>query len=319
MTGLNSQFGFSSLIVGTVWFTACQLLFEAKKVSRFYGYLVGAAIFAGLAFVIHSLVNYDFRHFLMFSMASLAFLLISPFLGRSSFRDNIATFTYAVIGQVAYTAVISTLALIAVEFVGISITKLLGIKILDFEITLAVLVLSLLSPLITFLGFPADFKSVSKDLDLRRVYLAIAFVFVPILLVDGIVLYGYFGSLILNQTLPDGIIVYMVSGFGCGGILLYLAVDHSNTEKPIAIEWFHRHFFKFLFVPLVLMAVAIAIRVNQHGMTQSRCDVILLGVWMFFLSLISLTKWQNELSKLAYLSATVFCLLELVLFRLTFI
>jgi hypothetical protein len=295
--------------LASVYFTLCQLLVEGNtSVSRRISYAITFVVLATIlvypaAFHIHVSVP------LFFGLAACALLPVAPFITRHQSSDEICVFSYKLVRQLIYAAITSALVLIGVALILVSLKLLFEFSPQNLFFAIAIVVCSLFFSTLTLSGIPTDFSTREPEPGVHVVYMLIGYLVIPLLLFYCAILHWYFLALVFTQDLPRGVIVYMTSGFGSLGILVYLAVNHSGAGKTATVAFYQKHFFKLLVVPIVLMAIAIAIRINQHGVTESRQIVLTLLTWLTLNCVLSFTRHRQNLSRFAYVSFAVLALL----------
>jgi hypothetical protein len=107
------------------------------------------------------------------------------------------------------------------------------------------------------------------------------YVLIPLATVYLAILLAYEIKLVTEWLLPKGLVSSLVLGYAVYGILSILLVypirfDEGNRWIRIYVRLFY-----VLLIPLiVLLGIAIGIRVNQYGITESRYMLMLLCMWL---------------------------------------
>lgn len=110
------------------------------------------------------------------------------------------------------------------------------------------------------------------------VLLPLAFLYLSILLI-------YSGKVILEWSLPKGIVGSMILYYAIVGYATHLLTLPFQDEESKSTVWFGK-FFRFTMpVVLILFWVAIGLRVDSYGLTILRGLVIYLGIWLTGISL----------------------------------
>ncbi|WP_425445890.1 DUF4153 domain-containing protein [Dethiothermospora halolimnae] len=107
------------------------------------------------------------------------------------------------------------------------------------------------------------------------------YIIMPLLSVYTVILYIYFGKIVVIRALPEGII---------GNLVLWYSIISTITFffiYPLRdINQWIKKFLKIIpkaIIPLLgLMFLAIGIRINSYGITESRYFVVLIGLWLAF-------------------------------------
>ncbi len=122
-------------------------------------------------------------------------------------------------------------------------------------------------------------ETVPKALRLFCLYvlLPLAFLYLTILLI-------YSGKVILEWSLPEGIVGSMILYYAIVGYVTHVLTLPFQDEGSKSTLWFGK-FFRFTMpVVLILFWVAIGLRVDNYGLTLFRGLVIYLGVWLTAIS-----------------------------------
>ncbi|HSW36660.1 MAG TPA: DUF4153 domain-containing protein [Candidatus Limnocylindrales bacterium] len=119
----------------------------------------------------------------------------------------------------------------------------------------------------------ADY-SYSRALEIILLNIAI-----PLITIYTAILYLYFVQILIVWEWPKGVITNLVlwySVLGVGVLFLLTPILKENPVGNLFKTWFPK-----LIMPLLgLMFIAIGIRINQYGFTESRYYVVLLGAWV---------------------------------------
>jgi hypothetical protein len=104
------------------------------------------------------------------------------------------------------------------------------------------------------------------------------------------------GKIVFQWRLPDGMVSYLVLSFAAFGITsLVIGFPFQKDENSKWTYWFGR-FFYFLQLPLlVLLGIAIYQRVMDYGITFRRFYVLLLAVWLLFITIFMIVRKNRNL------------------------
>lgn len=143
-----------------------------------------------------------------------------------------------------------------------------------------IIALSVVWPWQTLAGVPGALEPRDEDYCPRWVGHVISRLLVPIALVYLLLLYGYTAKTAIQWELPRGTISWLVAGFAGFGLAVWMAAwPLRNAGNPL-VRAYHRFFHPALFVPVALLAIGIAERVGDYGITESRYGLILLALWL---------------------------------------
>jgi len=146
-------------------------------------------------------------------------------------------------------------------------------------------------------GIPRDLG----ELESRRDYPAVIrifaqFILVPLVAIYQILLTAYLARVIVTQQWPSGLIGWLVSaeaGAGLLAILLVHPVREQNENRWV--RTFARVFFVALIPSIVMLALAIAKRVGQYGVTEDRYFVTVLTAWLAGISVYFIARRDGDI------------------------
>ncbi len=139
------------------------------------------------------------------------------------------------------------------------------------------------------------------------------YILIPLVIIYFVILYVYFFKILASWQMPEGIVSYMVLTFSGLGILTLMAIYPvlKVTDKYKFVKQFSRYFFYMILPLLVLLFMAIFIRIKNYGITENRYYVVVLALWLAFVSIYSII---NKFSKIIYIPASFVALMLLVSF-----
>lgn len=107
------------------------------------------------------------------------------------------------------------------------------------------------------------------------------FVLIPLLLIYVVILYFYFGKILINWELPRGWVSYLILAYSVVGILALLLVHPLKEDSTKSwVKVFSKVFYYLLVPLLVMLFTAIFTRILEYGYTEARYYVLLLAVWL---------------------------------------
>src|SRR5262245_23408400 len=131
-------------------------------------------------------------------------------------------------------------------------------------------------------GIPADLAGLEE----RRDYPATVRVFAQLILVPLVAVYqalltAYLVKVVITGDWPSGLIGWLVSAEAIAGILAILLVHPvRDLVENLWVRRFARGFYIALIPSIAMLAVSIAKRVGQYGVTEDRYFVIALTAWL---------------------------------------
>lgn len=111
------------------------------------------------------------------------------------------------------------------------------------------------------------------------------FILIPLLILYVTILYFYGIKIILLWELPRGWVSYLVLAYAVLGIFALLLVHpllHGQSKSWVNI--FRKLFYYTIFPLLILLFVAIGKRISDYGFTEARYFVLILALWLLFIS-----------------------------------
>ena len=196
------------------------------------------------------------------------------------------------------------------------------------KVSASIAVLSLFTlPLWLFMGYTPEGETLDslKPQGLRFINAVTRWLFIPLLIVYGLVLYAYAAKILFTLTLPQGGVCWLVICFILGSLAIQTLGAPSNSSKG---ESSNRSCIFLLgrALPqrgsgvgaglLILMSVAIGRRVHDYGLTPPRLYVIIFNLWAYIIiiydllpqkfSCTSLPRWRKFCLEIAALLLTLF-------------
>jgi hypothetical protein len=144
----------------------------------------------------------------------------------------------------------------------------------------------LLAFLFVTLYFLHHFPSIWEDVPDERPYsrgfsVLCKYILIPVILLYFIIVSAYLIKIMLQGSLPQGYVGYLVLGFAFVGILTYLLNYRLPEIDTDALpRWFKQGFWWLLLPTVVLMLVSIGRRIIDYGFTEPRYAVATAGLWL---------------------------------------
>ena len=144
-------------------------------------------------------------------------------------------------------------------------------------------------------GAPADFLKLDESKEYPKgLRIFTQYVLMPLLVLYFLILYSYTGKIIMNWDWPKGIVSYMISAISVLGIFQILLFHPYGFTK--GNEWIRKASkgYYFMMLPMiVVLFFAISIRIGDYGITINRYIIVLLGIWLSFISAYFITGKTN--------------------------
>ena len=215
------------------------------------------------------------------------FVSVAPFLAREKNEQNFWEYNKTLFINFFLTTVFTGVLCGGVQLALLSMDQLFGME-LDFKIYSHLFFgLLILGSAIIFALFHVEGL---EKMEMPRPFPSTIafftqFILIPLLLLYAGILYLYGFKITWTWELPKGWISYLVLIYGTLGILALLLVHPLLEGKPKAwVAWFRKLFYYTLVPLLVLLFVAISTRINEYGFTEPRYFVLLLSLWLTFVT-----------------------------------
>ena len=190
------------------------------------------------------------------------------------------------------------------------------------KVSASIAVLSLFTlPIWLFLGYTPEGEALNsrQPRALRFINAVTRWLFIPLLIVYGLVLYAYTAKILFTLTLPQGGVCWLVICFILGTLAIQMAPSNSprgESSKSVPHRSWTSPLGGMRGGPLLLMSVAIGRRIYDYGLTPSRLYVIIFNLWAYIIiiydllpqkfSCASLPRWRKFCLEIAALLLTLF-------------
>lgn len=207
----------------------------------------------------------------------LGFLFIAYFPSGKDFELYVVKVFTRFFTTVLYSLVLY-LGLIAILF---TIDELLGINIRsELYYYTFLCVAGIFAPAFLLAGIPIKNEVLSLEDYSRLLKVLVLYIIMPLISVYTIILYIYFGKIIITRQWPEGLVSHLVLWYSVISAAVLFFITPLLNEKG----WTRRYmsYFPKAIIPLiVMMFISIGIRINAYGVTENRYYVVALGIWAF--------------------------------------
>jgi hypothetical protein len=295
----------SLLFCGCFWFIALKLYAESHGWSIKRYYAMGTAGFALLAWLFGQ--SHDPLSQVWFAGSALFLsIFIAPFLNKRATTMQIWTYNYRLWLHILFTILAAVVLYVGILTISASIDSLFGLRTSAVYLYGFFVIATFFSPILAMTGIPVNFNEEERDCP-KDIRIILPYIAIPLLCFYAIILYVYTAQILVNWNLPKGGVAYMVSAFGCIGIIAYLASYPLHQNSGI-INLFARYFFKILFVPLALLAVSIGQRIDEYGITEQRYTIVLCLIWLVLSAVTTLIQSRDKAPKIIFASIVLLLL-----------
>lgn len=144
-------------------------------------------------------------------------------------------------------------------------------------------------------GIKKDLKSLEIETNYPKALKLFAqYILLGLVILYLIILYLYIGKIILAWDWPKGIISYLILGVSVIGYLTTLLLH--PYQKLEGNGWIRKFTigFHLLLLPLcVVLFLAIGMRIDAYGVTINRYFILVLGAWLWCISVFRIWKKDN--------------------------
>ncbi len=131
------------------------------------------------------------------------------------------------------------------------------------------------------------------------------YIVMPLLTAYTLILYLYFGRILITMTWPKGLVSHLVLWYALVlTVVLFLItpIYKENKWSRSFSKWFPR----VVLPVLIMMFVSMGIRIRAYGFTENRYYVLILGLWIFaMMAYLSITKNKKNILLLISLSLVI--------------
>lgn len=271
---------------------------DRSAVARLLPQVGALVVLAALAWVWpHWSGEVQWRRYAQLSLLAHALVAFLPYLVVRE-PNGFWQYNRTMLERFVLASVFSVVLLAGLEGALASLRPLFGIQVSGKAFALvSTRVWFVFHPWFFFAGVPRDLGS----LEARRDYPAVVRVFAQFILVPLVAIYqallsAYLFKVVVTGKWPSGLIGWLVSAEAVAGILAILLV-HPVRERVenLWVRTFARGFYLALVPSIAMLAVSIAKRVSQYGVTEDRYFVIALTAWLGAISLYFIVRRDGDI------------------------
>lgn len=267
------------------WFGISKLMSESQGWSAAKHYII-SFIVAGGIITLFALSSVWAIHLLFVLPALLLGLMIAPYLTSG---DDISVWFF---NRTMWFGVMVSYATLILFAGGLSVA-LAAIQVLfDMRIkseifgdiwSFAALVLG---PIYALSWVPKQFEFTEDDCnDPPGLKFIVNWISAPMVFVYLLILYAYFGKIIMTGEIPNGHLAWLISGFAGAGIVTYLVAWPLRDKGSLQLKLFYKIFFPALLIPVGFHFYAIWERISAYGITEQRYLLMISAIWFMMIAL----------------------------------
>lgn len=259
-----------------------KLFFERldnyKKISLYATYL-GSTV---LLIIYYYLFLQDIA---MVSMSryigfSLILYLIFLFISYLPNRNDFEFFAVRVFTRFFTTILYSLVLYLGLAAILFTIDKLLGVNIeSELYYYTFLVVAGIFAPSFFLAGIKAKDEILTIKEYSRLLMVLVLYIIMPLISIYTIILYIYFGKIIITRQWPEGLVSNLVLWYSAitSAVLFFISPLLHEMAWP---RRYMKYFPKAIIPLIVMMFISIGIRINAYGVTENRYYVVALGIWV---------------------------------------
>lgn len=270
------------LAIGVPMSLSIYVFFESKpdikKSFRILAHIgVGILLVAFYFLLLKNLEYVSVTRYVAYTIALYLIFSFIPYIRRKEnyelyvirlFSRFVVTYVYSIVLYAGLSAILATINLLFNA----------GIPGRVFA-DIALIVAGIFAPAFFLADVPKRGEEISVTDYPGVIRVLLQFIVLPLLTVYTIILYIYFGKIIIIRELPQGIIGNLVLWYSIvSTIVLFFIYPVRKSNQWI--KTFIMIFPKTIIPLLGMMFVAMGIRINAYGITENRYFVLIVGIWI---------------------------------------
>ncbi|EJO5347598.1 DUF4153 domain-containing protein [Clostridium botulinum] len=263
-------------------------LFFEKRNEENYHKLIATYIFGTLLLIIYYFsLPKDINMVTITKTIAINLTLYLGFLFIPYFpkKDNFEMYTITILTGFFTTLIYSIVLFLGLSAILFTIDKLLGIIVLDKIYYYTWLFVIFIFGVSYFLAtIPLKNQIITPKRYPKLLKILLLYIVMPLLTAYTIILYIYFGKIIITMIWPSGIVSHLVLWYSIivTGVLFFIKpLQHENSWA----NKFSKFAPKIILPLLIMMLISIGIRINSYGVTERRYYVVILSIWVFCIML----------------------------------
>ncbi len=267
--------------LGIFMFTAFRLMGDKNPLC-----FVGVALLVGYYFLLPNMKDANSivfqRHFFL-SLMFFIMILWSAFWRASPSNEQFWEMTQRVIFGFLTSIVFTIVLFGGISGALVALDKLFSLDIDSRLYAQLFILITALFGLFYFLStIPKNPHKLTVHTYTKIELIFTKYILTPLSIGYFLILYTYTFKVLLTQSWPKGILAWIIIAFLAVAIITYLFWTPLWSEK---LQKYRRYFFIGIILQIPILAMAIGVRISEYGWTESRYLVLLLGIWLFGISL----------------------------------
>ncbi|MEG2290039.1 MAG: DUF4153 domain-containing protein [Clostridium sp.] len=271
------------MALGIPVYLCIQLFLESKnkenEKSRIIYYGTSAILLIAYGWFLLKDVNMvEITRYVGFNLVFILGFLVIPYIDK---EENFEIYVIRVLQRFFTTVVYSVVLYLGLAAILFTINYLLEIKI-DPEIYYYtwLIIVGVFAPCFFLGGIPSKGERLSVKAYPKGLKVLMLYIIMPLISVYTVILYIYFGKIIITMNWPEGLVSHLVLWYGVISAVTIFLISAVSDQS----QWVKKYIniFPKAILPLMgMMFVSMGIRINAYGITENRYFVLALGIWVF--------------------------------------
>ena len=253
---------------------------ESYKAIRLQASYLGGATLLTLYYNF-LLKNVDMVSVTRYVAVSLILYLVFLFISYLPKYEDFELYAVKVFTRFFTTILYSLVLFLGLAAILFTIDELLGINIKgEFYYYTFLSVAGIFAPSFFLAGIPTKNEKLYLEDYSRLLKVLVLYIIMPLISVYTIILYIYFGKIIITRVWPEGLVSHLVLWYSVisAAVLFFISpLLHEKSWPRRFMKWFP----KAMLPLIIMMFISIGIRIRAYGVTENRYFVVALGIWVF--------------------------------------
>lgn len=270
-----------TLALGVPLTASIKLIFEKYKQENILLEGISLALSAGFLGFYYFFLLKDFNMVSITRYIGISFLLylcfiFIPYLVK---RENFEMYVIQLLSRFSITIIYSVVLFLGLSAILFTVDKLLGVAIESkFYFYTWLFIAGVFAPVYFLAGVPSSDESM-EGYDYTGFFkILLLYIVMPLLAIYMVILYIYFGKIIITQVWPVGLVSHLVLWYSALCVVVIFLI--TPIKNNAWVEKFTFFLPKLILPILMMMFISMGIRVKAYGITENRYFVVMLGLWV---------------------------------------
>jgi Domain of unknown function (DUF4153) len=259
-----------------------KLYFERLSqysISKLYASYLGGAIVLVLYYYF-LLKDFNMVSITRYTGFTLTFYLVFLFIAYLPNKDDFELYIIRIFTRFFTTIIYSVVLFLGVAAILFTLHELLGFNIESNMYYYSwLIVVGVFAPTFFLAGVPYNTEKLILQDFPKLLKVLILYIVMPLLAIYTVILYIYFGKIIITTQWPQGLVSHLVLWYSVIMTMVLFFISPLRKENSWANKFMN--ILPKLMLPLIfMMFISIGIRINAYGITENRYYVVALGIWV---------------------------------------